>query len=65
MPCTSRPKGRWAWAARALALRRGWRFTTAFHTRFPEYLHARAHPGMPTALSYAWLRRFHGAGARA
>ena len=48
-------------SARALALRRGWRFTTAFHTRFPEYLYARTR--VPTALSYAWLRRFHGAGA--
>jgi glycosyltransferase involved in cell wall biosynthesis len=48
-------------AARALAMRRGWPFTTAFHTRFPEYLHARTR--VPTALSYAWLRRFHGAGA--
>ncbi len=48
-------------AARRLALRRGWQFTTSFHTRFAEYLHARTH--MPTALSYAWLRRFHGAAA--
>lgn len=47
-------------AARAWALRRGCAFTTAFHTRFPEYLHART--GLPTGLSYAWLRRFHGAG---
>ncbi len=36
-------------------------FTTAFHTRFPEYLHARTR--LPTGLAYAWLRRFHGAGA--
>ncbi len=48
-------------AARALALRRGWRFTTAFHTRFPEYLHARTR--VPTSLTYFWLKRFHGAGA--
>ena len=48
-------------AARALAIQRSWRFTTAFHTRFPEYLHARTR--VPTALSYAWMRRFHGAGA--
>ncbi len=48
-------------AARALAGKRGWRFTTAFHTRFAEYLHARTR--LPTALSYAWLRHFHGAGA--
>ena len=48
-------------AARALAMQRGWRFTTAFHTRFAEYLYARTR--VPTSLSYAWLRRFHGAGA--
>ncbi len=48
-------------AARSLAIKRGWRFTTAFHTRFPEYLHARTR--IPTGLSYAWLRRFHGAGS--
>ncbi|MGC8469612.1 MAG: glycosyltransferase family 4 protein [Acetobacteraceae bacterium] len=47
-------------AARRIALRRGWRFTTAFHTRFPEYLHARLR--LPTGLAYAWLRRFHRAG---
>ncbi len=48
-------------ATRALAIRRGWRFTTAFHTRFAEYLHARTR--VPTSLSYRWLRWFHGAGA--
>ncbi len=48
-------------AARAWATRRRLAFTTAFHTRFPEYLHARTR--IPTALSYAWLRRFHGAGS--
>jgi glycosyltransferase involved in cell wall biosynthesis len=44
-------------AARRIALARGWRFTTSFHTRFAEYLHARTR--MPLALSYAWLRWFH------
>lgn len=48
-------------AARRLARARGWDFTTAFHTRFPEYLAARTR--LPTRWSYAWLRRFHGAGA--
>jgi glycosyltransferase involved in cell wall biosynthesis len=48
-------------AARRWALRRGVRFTTSFHTRFPEYLAART--GLPAALPYWWLRRFHGAGA--
>jgi glycosyltransferase involved in cell wall biosynthesis len=47
-------------AARKIAKKRGWTFTTAFHTRFPEYLRARTR--VPTRLSYAWLRRFHAAG---
>ena len=46
-------------AARALCLRRNWPFTTAYHTRFPEYLRARC--GLPLAWGYAMLRRFHGA----
>jgi glycosyltransferase involved in cell wall biosynthesis len=44
-------------AARALCLARGLPFTTAFHTRFPEYIAARL--AVPTSWSYAWLRRFH------
>ncbi len=47
-------------AARRVARAKGWIFTTAFHTRFPEYLRARTR--VPTRLSYAWLRRFHAAG---
>ncbi len=47
-------------AARGWAVRRGCAFTTAFHTRFPEYVQART--GLPTGPLYAWLRRFHGAG---
>lgn len=47
-------------AARAWAVRRGCAFTTAFHTRFPEYVRART--GLPPRWLYAWLRRFHGAG---
>jgi glycosyltransferase involved in cell wall biosynthesis len=49
-------------AAARLARRRGLAFTTAYHTRFPEYVQART--GLPTRLLYAWLRRFHGGGAR-
>jgi glycosyltransferase involved in cell wall biosynthesis len=37
-------------------------FTTSYHTRYPEYLRARW--PIPLAVSYAWLRRFHGAAAR-
>jgi glycosyltransferase involved in cell wall biosynthesis len=48
-------------AARSYAIRKKIAFTTAFHTRFAEYLKART--GIPEFLTYAWLRRFHGAGA--
>ena len=48
-------------AARAYARRRRLPFTTAFHTRFAEYLAARTR--IPTRLTYAWLRRFHNAAA--
>lgn len=47
-------------SARAWALKRGCAFTTAFHTRFPEYINART--GVPPGWIYALLRRFHGSG---
>jgi len=45
-------------AARRFALRRGVPFTTAYHTRFPEYVRARI--GIPLSWTYAFLRWFHG-----
>jgi glycosyltransferase involved in cell wall biosynthesis len=45
-------------AARRWALKRGRPFTTAYHTRFPEYVHARAR--IPLAWTYTYLRWFHG-----
>ena len=45
-------------AARRFCLRKGLPFTTAYHTRFPEYVQARWH--IPLGISYAFLRRFHG-----
>jgi glycosyltransferase involved in cell wall biosynthesis len=47
-------------AARSWAMRNGFHFTTAFHTRFAEYIQARI--GLPVGPIYAWMRRFHGAG---
>ena len=44
-------------AARRSALMRGLPFTTAYHTRFPEYVRART--GVPLAWTYALLRWFH------
>ncbi|QYY32511.1 glycosyltransferase family 1 protein [Cupriavidus pinatubonensis] len=45
-------------AARRYALRRRMPFTTAYHTRFPEYVHARF--GIPLSWTYRFLRWFHG-----
>jgi len=53
-------EGPLGWAMRRLCIRRGWPFTTAFHTKFPDYLQKRT--GIPTGLSWAVLRKFHGAG---
>ena len=44
-------------AARRYCLRRRLPFTTAYHTRFPEYVHARIR--LPLAITYRWLHRFH------
>jgi glycosyltransferase involved in cell wall biosynthesis len=44
-------------AARRFAMSRDIPFTTAYHTRFPEYVHARS--GLPLSWTYAFLRWFH------
>jgi glycosyltransferase involved in cell wall biosynthesis len=44
-------------AARRWALQHGMPFTTAYHTRFPEYAHARWR--IPHSWMYAYLRWFH------
>ncbi len=36
---------------------RGRPFTTAYHTQFPEYVHARCR--LPLRVSYRWMRWFH------
>jgi len=45
-------------AARAVCRKHGIAFTTAFHTRFAEYVHARF-KFVPVKLVWRWLRRFH------
>lgn len=50
-------EGPLGWAGRRYCLRRGLAFTTAFHTRFPELLHAALR--IPIAWGYAVLRHFH------
>ncbi len=44
-------------AGRAHCRATGRAFTTAYHTQFPEYVHARCR--LPVGVTYAWLRRFH------
>ena len=44
-------------AARRYCLARDLPFTTSFHTRFAEYVHARVR--IPIDWTYKWLRRFH------
>lgn len=49
-------------AARRYCLRHGIPFTTAYHTRFPQYLNAMY--GIPESWVYRFLRRFHGGAHR-
>ena len=48
-------------AMRRACLRKGQRFTTSYHTRYPEYISARW--PVPESWAYGWLRRFHNAGS--
>jgi len=48
-------------AARRYCLARGLAFTTAYHTRFPQYLKAMF--GIPERFTYRFLRYFHGPAA--
>ena len=50
-------EGPLGWAARGHCIKRGWRFTTAFHTRFPEILNAALK--VPLSWGYALFRHFH------
>jgi glycosyltransferase involved in cell wall biosynthesis len=45
--------------ARRICVARGWKFTTSFHTRFPEYVRERA--PIPLGLTYSFLKWFHNA----
>ena len=56
-------EGPLGWAARALCLKWGMPFTTSYHTKFPEYIHARF-PFIPLSLGYTFVRSFHNACGR-
>lgn len=50
-------EGPLGWAGRGYCLKRRMAFTTAFHTKFPEILHAAAR--VPLSWGYALMRLFH------
>ncbi len=50
-------EGPLGWATRGFCIKHGYRFTTSFHTKFPEYVEARFR--IPARWGYALLRRFH------
>ena len=53
-------EGTLGFAARGICLRHSFSFTTSFHTRFPDYIHARF-PFIPESAVFGVLKRFHGA----
>jgi glycosyltransferase involved in cell wall biosynthesis len=52
-------EGPLGFSARRYCISHGLRFTTSYHTQFPQYLRSRL--PIPLAISYALLRWFHGA----
>jgi glycosyltransferase involved in cell wall biosynthesis len=55
-------EGTIGWAARRYCLRRKLPYTSAYHTRYPEYVRMRV--PIPLAWSYAVVRRFHNSAVR-
>lgn len=51
-------EGPLGWTARRWLRKRKLAFTSAIHTRFPEYVSSRW-PWVPLSWGYAWLRAFH------
>lgn len=51
-------EGPLGWAARRWLVKRGLAFSSAIHTRFPEYVHTRW-PWVPLSWGYGFLRMFH------
>lgn len=55
-------EGPLGWSAWRYCRRQGLRFTTSYHTQFPQYLRSRL--PIPLGFSYGVLRRFHAAAER-
>lgn len=56
-------EGPLGWTARGVCMRWKLPFTTSYHTKFPEYTHARL-PFIPIKAGYWYMRKFHNAGGR-
>ncbi|EME69151.1 glycosyltransferase [Paramagnetospirillum caucaseum] len=54
-------EGPLGWAGRSWCLKHHLPFTSAYHTKFPEYIHTRT--GIPLDWAYGLMRRFHGPAA--
>jgi glycosyltransferase involved in cell wall biosynthesis len=58
-------EGPLGWAARKLCKKRGWKYTSAYHTHFPDYTALRAAKHLPflftpvKALCVLWVKKFH------
>lgn len=50
-------EGPLGWMARLLCKKKGWNYTTGFHTNFPEYIERKF--GIPRKLTYPVFRWFH------
>lgn len=51
-------EGPLGWAARNVCKKKGWAFSSAFHTKLPEYIHE-IFPPIPPDFWYKWVARFH------
>lgn len=54
-------EGPLGWSLKAYCFYRGWQYTTAYHTKFPEYAHHLA--GVPVCLGRAYVKAFHSGSA--
>lgn len=50
-------EGALGWAAKRICDRLGLKYTTTYHTKFPEYVNERFF--IPTSWTYSYVRRFH------
>ncbi len=50
-------EGPLGWSARKFCIKKGMRFTTSYHTKFPEYMNAMTK--LPLTVGYKVIKKFH------